>query len=302
MNENTDALKLKIQELLRKEITKFSLKGKGYCNNAYYVETRDEGKYIVKKEITGEGANKQENNLSVEARVIQQLYTRGLSISVPHIIFVSEDPKMFAYEYIEGNMMMGEWDSFSEDQKISVCQALGRFHAEIGKNFSKEMAKDTGIKLDESADVHPEVTNEYSKLIVALDVPDDFKILAKEAKVIFAGTLDRAVFQFIHNDSHHENIITQNKKISGIIDFGAAEYGEVAKEFSRYIRDYPDYFQYIVSAYEKKSGNNLSYDRLVSGALLCGFMEIVDDYRKGGQDRAKAEKAIATYRKLLSVQ
>lgn len=299
MNENTDNLKLKIQELFGKEIAQFLLKGQGRCNTAYYVETREGGKYIVKKEIIGEGANKQENDLPVEARVIQQLANLGLSIPVPGVVFVSENPKMFGYEYIEGEMMMDEWESFSEDQKISICQALGRFHAEIGKNFTKKMSSVAGIEIDESADVHPEVVDEYNKLIVAPDVPEDLTLLAKKARLFFAETADKAVFQFIHNDSHHENIIIKNKNIAGIIDFGAAQYGETAKEFSRYIRDYPDYFQYIVSAYEQNSGNKLSYKRLVSGALLCGFMEIVEDYRKGGNDRSKAEEAIATYRKLI---
>ena len=38
---NGEELKNKIQEILGKEITTFVLKGKGACNNAYYIETVD---------------------------------------------------------------------------------------------------------------------------------------------------------------------------------------------------------------------------------------------------------------------
>jgi Ser/Thr protein kinase RdoA (MazF antagonist) len=291
--------KIKIQELLGKEIKEFALKGKGYCNNAYFIETLDGARYIVKEQRNDKELQEQ-NNLVVEASVIKQLYDMNLSIFVPRVVFVSDNPNMYGYEYIDGEMLMDIWQSLSEEERISICKTLGGFHAEIGKKFSKAKAQESGIKIDESLDVHPEVSEEYTKLLVSDDVPDEFKDLAREARRIFDKTMDKGVFQFIHNDSHHENILIKDKKISGIIDFGNAEYGEVAKEFSRYIRDYPDYFQHIVSAYEESSGHKLSYERLVSSALLCGFMEIIEDYRKGGEGKTKAENTIAIYRRLMS--
>ena len=46
--------------------------------------------------------------------------------------------------------------------------------------------------------------------------------------------------------------------------------------------------------------NKLSYKRLISNALLCDFIDIVEDYRRGGKDKIKAEKAMATYRNLIN--
>ncbi|MDO8603996.1 MAG: phosphotransferase, partial [bacterium] len=275
--ENQGEIKLKIQKLLGAEITQFLLKGQGYCNDAYYVETGEDNKYIVKQERNNKKAEEQ-NNLLVEAGVIQELYKMNLSVPSPCVVFVSEKPKMYGYKYIEGEMMKDVWGSLSEKEKIDICHTIGIFHAEIGKVFTKEIARASSVKIDESPYVHPEVTDEYNKALASVDVPDEFKMLVKKAKVIFDGTSKKVVFQFIHNDPHHENIIIRDKKISGIIDFGAAEWGEVAKEFSRYIRDYPDYFQHIVSAYEKESGHKLSYERLVSNALLCDFPDIVENY------------------------
>ncbi len=296
--ENTADLKAQVQKILSKEITLISLKGKGAVNYAYYIETNDGSKYIVKKERADKEFQPQ-NDLIIEAKVAEKLSSLKLSVLTPNVVFILEDPKMYGYEYFEGDLMRGVWESLSESERINICYKLGQFHAEIGKKFTKEDAEAVGIKIDMSPDHHPEISIDYKRLIVDNNIPEEFKTLAKEAKSIFDGTKDNLVFQFLHNDSHHENIVIKDKNISGIIDFGQAEYGEIAKEFSRYIRDYPNYFRHIVSSYEEISGNKLSYKRLVSNALVSGFQEIVEDYRKGGKERSKAENDMATYRKLI---
>jgi Ser/Thr protein kinase RdoA (MazF antagonist) len=293
-----DNLKTIIQQKLGREITQIVLKGKGDCNYAYYVKTEDGEKYIVKQERERKETEDQ-NDLVVEGNLLQKLYATNLSITVPKVIFVSENPKLYGYEYIEGDLMREVWSSLSEDERIDICHSLGRFHAEIGKNFTKEMCEVSGIDMNSSLDPHPQVGKDYKMLISDPNVPVEFNNLVKEAKKIYDSTTDKAVFQFIHNDGHHENVIIKDKKISGVIDFGDSEYGETAKEFSRYIRDYPDYFQYIVSMYEQVSGNMLSYERLVSNALVSGFIDIVQNYWKGGEDRVKAEEAIAKYKRLI---
>jgi adenylate kinase family enzyme len=161
------------------------------------------------------------------------------------------------------------------------------------------MAESLGITIDLSTGLHPEVSRDYELILQNSQVPDSFKILARRAKEIFDITEHDILFQFLHNDAHHENVLIKNKQISGIIDFGNAEYGEIAKEFSRYIRDFPFHFQYIVSAYEKASGNKLSYTRLVTNSFLSGLIDTVGDYLKGGEGRVNAEKAMARYKKLI---
>ncbi len=295
---NQDKLKSVIQTLIEKEITQFTLKGKGAVNNAYYIETIDGGKYIVKQEREDKEFQPQ-NDLIIEAKVAEQLGELHITVPIPKVVFTSENPNMYGYEYVEGELLRGVWKSLSEDEKIGICRSLGKFHAEIGKKFTKEMSETIGIQIDMSAGLHPEVSADYDRLSVDVNVPESFRTLAKDAMIIFEKSQDKLIFQFLHNDSHHENIIIKDKVISGIIDFGNAEYGETAKEFSRYIRDFPDHFQYIVSSYEEELGNVLSRERLISNALISGFIDVVEDYWKGGERREKAEKAILKYRELL---
>ncbi len=287
----------KIKELLGKDIIQFTLKGKGAVNFAYQVETLD-GKYIVKQEREDKEFQPQ-NSLVVEAAVAKKLYDVGLSLPIPYVVFVTEHPAMYGYEYLEGDLMRDVWESLNEEERIDICYKLGQFHSEIGKKISKDMAEQLGVKIDDSTDPHPEALKEYQEILSSPDVPEYFKELAKKAKAILDQTTDKSVFQFIHNDAHHENVLIKDKHISGIIDFGNAEYGEISKEFSRYIRDFPDYFQYIVSSYEEDSGNKLSHDRLVTNGLILGLMEIVEDYRKGGKEQEKAEKSVKKYEVLM---
>ncbi len=292
-------LKEKIQKLLGKEITQFELKGKGAVNNAYYIETIDGGKYIVKEELEVKEFQP-ENNLVVEARVIQDLSSKDISIALPNVVFVSENPQMYGYEYIEGEMMKGVWDSLTEDEKMDICTQLGKFHSEIGKKISKGEAENLGLTIDLSTDIHPENLKDYEAILSMEDAPEEWKVLARKAREILDQMMTKVVFHFIHNDSHHENIILKDKKIAGIIDFGNAEYGEVTKEFSRYIRDFPNHFEYIVSSYEKESGNKLSRERLMVYSFLSGLIDNVENYRKGGEDKARAENSFSAYKSFLA--
>ncbi|MDB5204136.1 MAG: aph(2)-Ib [Candidatus Taylorbacteria bacterium] len=287
-----------ISQLLNKEITLFTLKGKGAVNNAYYIETSDSRKYIVKQERDIKEFEPQ-NDLFTEAKIIEYLHDKDLGVSIPKVIFKSDSPQMYCYEYIEGEMLINVWPNLSEEEKISICESLGIFHARIGKVIDKTEALALGMKIDESVGLHLEVEKEYLMLLADPEVPEEYKSLAKHTKEIFDTTLDDVIFQCVHNDAHHENILIKENRISGIIDFGNTEYGEVAREFSRYIRDFPDHFEYIISLYEKVSDNMLSRKRVISNAFLSGFAEIVEDYKKGDSNREKAEIMIKKYRELL---
>ncbi|MEN9341921.1 MAG: Phosphotransferase enzyme family, partial [Candidatus Parcubacteria bacterium] len=234
MIDDQEKTKLLIQKFLGKEILSFELKGKGACNNAYYVETNDGKRYIIKEERSDKETDEQ-NDLAVEGKLIQNLSGLGLSIPLPKIVFVSKNPKIYGYEYIEGDMLSGLWKSLSEKEKICIFRSLGLFHAELGEKFTKKMSEASGIEINMSPGLHPEVVKEYERLVIDDKVPKKYRDLVQHAKEIFEGTFDKVVFQFIHNDAHHENVLIKDKKISGIIDFGNAEYGELAKEFSRYI-------------------------------------------------------------------
>ena len=289
-----------IEAVLGEKIQHISLKGKGYANNAYLVETVHSKKYVFKQE-RGDKLLDEQNSLFVEANIIQELAKFDLLIPLPHVVFVSNHPDIYGYEYIDGIMMIDAWPTLSENVKIEICNLLGRFHAVIARAVSKHTAKSIGLTIDYSTSLHPETAMQYSAILSSQDVPDEFKNLARKAMTIFEETKDNCFFQFIHNDAHHENILVKNDHIVGIIDFGDAEYGEIAKEFSRYIRDFPDYFIHIISSYEKESNHKLSHSRLITYSFLADLMDIVEAYRKNGEERVKATNKLNRYSDFIDV-
>jgi aminoglycoside phosphotransferase (APT) family kinase protein len=296
MKTDQKALKAHIQELLGKEITQFNLKGKGCCNNAYYLQTNDGAQYIVKQERSDKEMYEQ-NTLQVEAKVAKQLHDLGFS--TPKVVLTSEEPMMYGYEFIEGEMLIDVWKALTEEEKISICHELGAFHAGISKKFTKDMSVTAGVRISTLKGLHPEVLDDYNRLILRPDTPTQFISLVKRAKSIFDETINEVHFHFLHNDLHHENVIIKDKKISGVIDFGDSEYGETAKEFSRYVRDFPGHFMHIITTYEEKTGNKLPQKRIISNALISDFVDQVEAYQKGGEHREKAEQAMETYSRLL---
>ena len=104
-----DEIKLNIQKHLGKEITQFLLRWKGAVNYAYYIETNDGNKYVLKQEKEVKEFQPQ-NDLVIESKVANQLSDLDLSVPMPHVVFVSENPKMYAYEYIDGDLMRGVKD------------------------------------------------------------------------------------------------------------------------------------------------------------------------------------------------
>jgi aminoglycoside phosphotransferase (APT) family kinase protein len=295
-----EILKLEIQKLLGVEIALFVLKGSGAINNAYYVETLTGDKLIVKCEKEIKDAE-QQNNLVTEANIINILSGLDLNIPVPKVIFISEKTKMYGYKYIDGETLKSVWSKLTEEKRIYICKQLGIFHAEIGKKFTRKMAEEVGIQINLSANLHMEVVKEYSQILANEKIPEYIKILARQAKDIFDSTNNKAFFQFIHNDAHYENILINDEKISGYIDYDRADYGDITQEFSRYIRDFPDYFQYIVSSYEEASGNVLSLPRLFAASFLNGLIDNVELYFLGDGKRKQAENPIGKYKNLLDL-
>ena len=72
-------MKDQIQKLLGEEISLIKLKGQGACNNAYYVETQNHHKYIIKQERENKEF-KPQNTLIVEANIIKQLANMKYSL------------------------------------------------------------------------------------------------------------------------------------------------------------------------------------------------------------------------------
>jgi len=266
-------LRQQTQELLGKDVVDFQFKGKGCANEAYYARTNDGAEYLIKKERDVIDLP-EENDLIVEANVIRKLNQSDPALPIPHIIIISDVPKLFAYKYIAGELMIHTWNKLSEEQRIELCQNLGEFHSKIAKHINKEEAKKLGINIYESPGLSETEEKNFKNFISNTKLPESLRAQAQHSRFIFDETASDVIFHFIHNDAHNENIIISNGKLASIIDFGDCEYNDIHKDFCFYIRFYPEYLEYFVKGYENASGRKLSRKRLISYAMLKDLNEI----------------------------
>lgn len=278
-----DQLKYIIEQELGKNIVDFSLKGKGMCNNAWYVKTSDNKEYLIKQERHDKETNEQ-NDLIVEAKTIQELNETNPNLPIPKIVFIIGSPKMYCYEYIEGEMMINAWKNLSEQEKISLCEELGKFHAKFESALSPNEVKILGLEINTSTDLHSETKKEIEVFLNDAQIPEKYKKIVRQVSQLFEETRAEALFGLCHNDSHHENIIVRNGKLACMIDFGDTEYGNIYNEFTRYVQDYPDYFEIIVGTYERMSNRKLSRTRLIAQTVLNAVDDIRSDYDKDGRE------------------
>ncbi|MDO1449884.1 aminoglycoside phosphotransferase family protein [Rhodocytophaga aerolata] len=274
MRIDSTIVKNVIEEKLNKRLISFSLKGEGMCNYAWYAISEDNQIYMIKQEKP-EKEEEEHNDLLTEAGIIRKLNEKSSSLPVPQLIFVADNPKMYGYQYIEGEMMKSAWGFLSQQEKILLCEDLGKFHALLGNALTMEEIGELKVTNRWQAALEKETEDDVKLFLHDASIPQPYKQLIKRLYKIQHETKVLAHFGLCHNDSHHENILLNEGKLAGIIDFGDSDFGDVHREFARYVQDYPHYVEIIVNTYEKLSGKTLCRRRMLAISLL----EIVDDLR-----------------------
>lgn len=296
---------MQIQSLLDKEIKTFSPKGRGMCNNIYNIETSDGKKYLL-KEAREDKETEEQNDLVIEGNVIRHLYDLDSTLPIPNVIFVSDNPKMYGYEYIEGEMMVYAWEKLTESEKAGVAKSIGAFHANIGKHLTVDQAQEIGIMVDNSQTLD-QMGGESVQAFLDDDVPESYKETAQKAKKFFDETQELAIFQCIHNDTHNENTILHNQRLAAVVDFGDCEYGDVHREFAYHVRRYPEYLKYFIAGFKASSGKDLSLKRLISYAIIAD-VEWIAYYHHNPEREAEqvqklgmltADKRMTNYKNLM---
>ena len=277
-----------IQSLLGKEIKTFSLKGRGMCNNTYYVETSDGKKYLIKRERADKDPEEQ-NDLVIEGNVIRHLYDLDPTLPIPNVVFISENPKTYGYEYIEGEMMAYAWKKLTESDKVGVAKSIGVFHANIGKHLTVDQAREIGIMVDKSNGLDSTVERTIQAFLDD-DVPESYKETVHRARELFDETQEHAIFQCIHNDTHNENTIIHNQKLAAVVDFGDCEYGDVHREFAYHVRRYPEHLEYFIAAYTASSDKKLSLKRIISYAVIADVKEVAFYYHNPEREAENVQK------------
>lgn len=241
-----------------------ALLGQGLCNSVY-VFTLAGKKYCVKIERPDKETNEQ-NDIIVEARIIQEIFQKGVTRHVPEIFLVDSEHRLYVYDYFEGSSLE-KFTLRNIQEAEDLFLRLGAFHASLDC-LTKEEAKAIGMVIDEIGSS----INEFFSDDKIGDLPQDWDgrwvKVVHSALRIYASTKP-GLCQCIHNDAHNGNIfISSDANDFRVIDFGDAMYGDAHMDFVSYVHAYPDYWQFVVESYVQASGKMLLRERLIALALL----------------------------------
>jgi aminoglycoside phosphotransferase (APT) family kinase protein len=296
-NKEHDFILKSVEALLSEKLLFFAFKGQGMCNNTFRAKSEKYGDILIKS-IRQDPETDEQNDLIIEAEAIRFLKRVQPGLPIPEILFIAENPKMYAYRFIEGDMMIDAWPRLNEEQRLGVCRDLGKFHADIAV-LSENDAHGIGLVVRQGAFLEEHVLIAYDKVMADQALPDNFSTVARKAFEFFEKTKDYNHLQFVHNDAHNENTLIYKGTLAGLVDFGDCEYNDVHADFAYYPRHYPRYVSHIVKAYEEHSHKKLSFDKIASYAALVDLDELLYYFYKNEEGRQRAITRMSGYEYLL---
>ena len=294
MNEIDAHLISGIQNTLNKKVVEVVHKGQGCANDAYYLKTENNAEYLLKC-VRKNVDTPEQNDLHVESSVIKYLNEKDPALPIPKVVYVSNEPAAYVYKYITGSPMIYVWNEMREECRVRLSTSIGAFHAQTGEHISQSTAQKLGIRSNTNPNIIAHEMSAYKEFLTNPSLPESAKEIARQAAELYNSTSDIAVYHFLHNDVHNENIIVNNTILSGVIDFGDCEYGDVHRDFFQHVRRYPNYLDHFINGYQKVSNRELSRKRIISYAILRDLREIADYYNNPEKERRERTQVPDTY-------
>lgn len=257
-----------IEHKLNEKIHSYFLMGSGQCNSIYKIETNIH-EYCLKIEKEDRPFDEL-NNLSIEGELIEHMNNNNIN-HIPKLVLKSNH--YYIYEYIQGNLMYDVFSKLTEKEKILISHSIAHFHYNLLK-INRNEALDIGVK---------EYKPENHKLNIKQHNFD--KLSKKEIDVIkrayeiYICSLDSSLPQLLHNDAHDKNIVISDHRAI-FIDFGDVIWRDIHYDFYRYVYDYPQYWEIIVSEFEKLSKIKLNKKRIIAISLLRHLKALLGDEDK----------------------
>lgn len=283
-NLNMKKLIQEIENNLSTKVISYSFLGKGQCNDIYRLET--EGKsYCLKIAKDPINSNSCElNSIAVEAKLLERLSSTDIDF-IPRFILTSEGS--YVYEFIDGHSIKQSFETLGEGNMVSIFKDIARFHYQLSL-LKKEDVLELGI-----TEYDPE------QQVLKPNQYDLTKISFKQRKIIenayaiYLRSIGSSLPQLLHNDPHDENIFIINRKPI-FIDFGDMIWRDIHYDFSRYVHDYPNYWEIILFEFERLFGQKLNRDRIISISLLRHLRGFLTDI-----NNEVLEEKLCYYKNLL---
>jgi aminoglycoside 2''-phosphotransferase len=210
-----------------------------------------------------------------EKRILKQLEDTK-TLTIPHIVSEHADPPYMVTSFVPGNHISSATvRTFSEDQQQAFSKAVAQFAYTMHTAFTLEeelpLRKELGLDELESEEPWPV----YFERVVHnghFSSPAQSEI-AKSNYATWAKVCNIAPTVVVHDDLHTENMMFDENRLTGVLDFGDANVGTPEQELRQLYRISEEVMLIAVQEYERLSGRQLNIEAI---KVWCIMKELAD--------------------------
>ena len=218
-----------------------------------------------------------------EKHILKQLENTK-TITIPRILSEHANPPCLVTSFIPGHHISGDnVRSFSENQQQEFAKQVARFAYTMHSAFSvdEELPLRKELGLDQLTDF--ERWPIYFKKTV-YDITFPTLLQDKLAKSYYADWLrlcDVTPTVVVHDDLHTQNMMFEDNRLIGILDFGDTNVGTPEQELRQLYRISEEVMLAAVQEYQHLSGHQLNAEAIKVWAI----MKELADYFKAFTDK-----------------
>lgn len=200
-------------------------------------------------------------------------------IRIPRILGEGQNPPYLVTSFLHGkHLSPAEINKLSATKQKKIAQQVARFAYFLHTSLpiEKIMGLRKQLRLDELADEPWETT--FEKFLVTSTLPtrkqDD---LAKEYFNRWKSLTLSTPAVVVHDDLHTENMMFEDGKLTGILDFGDTNIGSPEQDLRQLYRINETILKTAIQAYEQLSGHKLNIESAKVWAItqeLAVFSEL----------------------------
>jgi aminoglycoside phosphotransferase (APT) family kinase protein len=192
------------------------------------------------------------------------------SIHIPVVLDENDNPPYLITSFVKGkHLSLSEIDSLDKEYQHKFAKDVANFAYQMHSLLSVDLAVRIrhGLGLDQ---INEEPWGVYfKKNLIDNKLPTEVKDkFAKDYFGFWKENDSKEDLLVVHDDLHNENMLFQNKKLVGILDFGDTNIGTAEQELRQLYRINQDVVESAAKEYSKLSGKKLNVELIKTWAIL----------------------------------
>ncbi len=201
------------------------------------------------------------------------------TIAIPRILGERTNPPCLVTSFIPGHHLgAADVREFSQVEQQDFAKQVAQFAYTLHKNFSvdEELPLRKELALDELAEEEPWSVY-FKRVVYDAHYPSDAQTsTAKKYYEEWVRLCDVTPTVVVHDDLHTQNMMFENNRLTGILDFGDTNVGTPEQDLRQLYRISEEVMLVAVQEYQNLSGHQLNVEAIKTWSI----MKELGDYSK----------------------